>query len=139
MYKSFLYLTGEIKQQSSVWKTQVSTGQLQIRWDEILIWMICIGVSRFPVRYRLYLLMVNELSLVADILLRNWHWLYLNSFTQKEVKMKLFRYRVKAGMSYLFFFLFVFVFFLQCSGTRDKTFFFLHLFCENWNIIKFDI
>ena len=128
MYTSFLYLTGEIKQQSSVWKTQVSTGQLQIRWDEILIWMICIGVSRFPVRYRLYLLMVNELSLVADILLRNWHWLYLNSFTPKEVKMKLFRYRVKAGMSYLFFFSFCFFFFFYSVVVPVIRLFFSNIF-----------
>ena len=128
MYKSFLYLTGKIKQQSSVWKTQVSTGQLQIRWDEILIWMIYIGVSRFPVRYRLYVFMVNELSLVADIFVEKLALVVFKFLYTKRSENETIQVSSKSTNKLSFFFFIVFFFFLQCSGTRDETFFFLTSF-----------
>ena len=128
MYKSFLYLTGKIKQQCSVWKTQVSTGQLQIRWDEILIWMIYIGVSRFPVRYRLYVFMVNELSLVADIFVEKLALVVFKFLYTKRSENETIQVSSKSTNKLSFFFFHCFFFFLQCSGTRDETFFFSNIF-----------
>ena len=66
-------------------------------------------ISEFPVRSRLYVFMINELSLVADIFVEKLALVvFLHFFMQKEVKIELFRYRVKAQTSYLFCFLMFF-------------------------------
>ena len=94
MYKKSLYLTSGIRQNSSVSKTRVTTGKLQIKWDEILSWII---YWHFQICREILLVCVHGKRAISCSRYIGWETdidcLY-NPFIQKEVKMKPSRYQV---------------------------------------------
>ena len=92
MYKNSLYLTSGIRQNSSVSNTRVTTGQLQVRWDEILSWII---YQHFQICREI--LLVHGKQAIFCSPYTGWETnidcLY-NPFIQNELKMKPSRYQV---------------------------------------------
>ena len=67
--------------------------------------------------------MVNELSLVADIFVEKLALVVFKFLYTKRSENETIQVSSKSTNKLSFFFFIVFFFFLQCSGTRDETFF----------------
>ena len=88
-------------------------------------WYISVSPDfQISVRYRLYVFMVNELSLVADIFVENLALVVFKFLYTKRSENETIQVSSKSTNKLSFFFLIV----LQSSGTRDETFFFLTSF-----------
>ena len=86
--------------------------------------MIYIGVSRFPVRYRLYVFMVNELSLVADIFVEKLALVVFKFLYTKRSENETIQVSSKSTNKLFFFFFIVFFFFYSVVVPVMRLFFF---------------
>ena len=94
MYKNYFYLTSGTRQNSSVSNTPVTTGQLQVSWDEILSWII---YRHFQICREILFVCVHGKQAIPCSRYNGWDTnidcLY-KPFIQKELKMKPSRYQV---------------------------------------------